>query len=204
MFFIKRAIIQSAPPEVQQDAVWIWYSPLKDRYKFYIPVGFMWKELKLEGFVGAPGKSAYEIAVDNGFVGSEEEWLASLQASVTEEGIIAALGFRPGKITVKTTTEWNGSIGYIPEKGELAVYSDYSSHIVDGHRVPIPRIKIGSGNAYVQDLAFVGEDETELLLEHVNNTGIHVTPEDREFWNNKLNVNDNSEVVGESLILNRN
>lgn len=27
---------------------------------------------------GVPGKSAYEIAVDNGFVGTEEEWLESL------------------------------------------------------------------------------------------------------------------------------
>ena len=28
---------------------------------------------------GAPGKSAYEIAVENGFVGSEKEWLKSLE-----------------------------------------------------------------------------------------------------------------------------
>ena len=28
---------------------------------------------------GAPGKSAYEIAVENGFVGTEEEWLGSLE-----------------------------------------------------------------------------------------------------------------------------
>lgn len=32
-----------------------------------------------EGGVGENGKSAYEIALDNGFVGSEEEWLASLK-----------------------------------------------------------------------------------------------------------------------------
>lgn len=28
---------------------------------------------------GAPRKSAYEIAVENGFVGSEKEWLESLE-----------------------------------------------------------------------------------------------------------------------------
>ena len=28
---------------------------------------------------GAAGKSAYEIATENGFLGSEQEWLASLQ-----------------------------------------------------------------------------------------------------------------------------
>ena len=31
------------------------------------------------GESGADGKSAYEIALDNGFVGSQSEWLASLK-----------------------------------------------------------------------------------------------------------------------------
>ena len=34
-----------------------------------------------KGLVGPAGKSAYEIAVDNGFIGTEEEWLASLSSS---------------------------------------------------------------------------------------------------------------------------
>lgn len=34
---------------------------------------------------GADGLSAYEIAVKNGFEGSEEEWLKSLKAEITEE-----------------------------------------------------------------------------------------------------------------------
>ena len=29
--------------------------------------------------VGPPGKSAYELSVENGFVGTKEEWLASLK-----------------------------------------------------------------------------------------------------------------------------
>lgn len=32
----------------------------------------------LEGAGGLQGKSAYEIAVDNGFIGTEQEWLDSL------------------------------------------------------------------------------------------------------------------------------
>lgn len=35
--------------------------------------------------VGPSGKSAYEIALDNGFVGTEEEWLASLVADSSSE-----------------------------------------------------------------------------------------------------------------------
>lgn len=39
-----------------------------------------------------PGKSAYEIAVENGFEGTEEEWLESLKmGDVSEEQIQAAV-----------------------------------------------------------------------------------------------------------------
>lgn len=38
------------------------------------------------GGTGADGKSAYEIAVDNGFIGTEVEWLASLQGEAGPEG----------------------------------------------------------------------------------------------------------------------
>lgn len=39
-----------------------------------------------EGAKGDDGKSAYEIAVDNGFEGTEEEWLESLKGSDGEDG----------------------------------------------------------------------------------------------------------------------
>ena len=35
---------------------------------------------------GKDGKSAYQIAVEKGFVGTEEEWLASLQGEEGPEG----------------------------------------------------------------------------------------------------------------------
>ncbi|CEI81308.1 Collagen triple helix repeat (20 copies) [Oceanobacillus oncorhynchi] len=35
---------------------------------------------------GVDGKSAYEIAVDNGFEGTEEEWLASLKGPKGDQG----------------------------------------------------------------------------------------------------------------------
>ena len=36
---------------------------------------------------GADGKSAYEIAVENGFIGTEEEWLASLKGDAGTNGL---------------------------------------------------------------------------------------------------------------------
>ncbi len=38
-------------------------------------------------FTGPAGASAYEVAVANGFVGTEEEWLASLQPSTTSNNV---------------------------------------------------------------------------------------------------------------------
>lgn len=39
------------------------------------------------GRPGKNGKSAYEIAVDNGFEGTEQEWLDSLQGYTPQKGI---------------------------------------------------------------------------------------------------------------------
>lgn len=45
-------------------------------------------ELAFEGAIakGADGRSAYQVAVDNGFVGTEAEWLASLKGERGEQG----------------------------------------------------------------------------------------------------------------------
>ena len=39
-----------------------------------------------QGEKGDPGKSAYQIAVDNGFKGTESDWLASLNGSKGDKG----------------------------------------------------------------------------------------------------------------------
>jgi hypothetical protein len=124
---------------------------------------------------------------------------------VTEQSIEQALGYVPAKITVKNTVEWNAAVGYVPEKGEIIVYADYGHIEKDGQLIDVPGVKIGSGNGYVQDLAFIGgtEDE-ELLLDHINNNVIHVTAADKQKWDAKLNVDDNNEVVNEALVFIRN
>lgn len=112
-------------------------------------------------------------------------------------------------IMCNTTAYWNRQIGFVPKYGEIIIYSDHKTAVVDGKTVYIPGIKIGSGNGYVQDLAFVsggsGSDgDSELLFAHIADTIVHVTQGERDYWNNKLNVTDAQEVIGESLIFNRN
>ncbi|MDR2090651.1 MAG: hypothetical protein LBP62_03250 [Clostridiales bacterium] len=48
-----------------------------------------------DGLNGQDGKSAYQIALDNGFVGTEAEWLLSLQGSDGIDGIAGADGYTP-------------------------------------------------------------------------------------------------------------
>lgn len=116
-----------------------------------------------------------------------------------------------------TTAHWNQAIGFIPLPGEVIIYEDYETktYIIEENgetttkTINIPNIKIGTGNAYVQDLAFVDEKTRDMLMEHVINQDIHVTLGEKVFWNNKINVDDAEEIItgeleDETLILNRN
>lgn len=111
-----------------------------------------------------------------------------------------------------TTENWNNASGFIPLAGEIIVYDDYKtiSYVEDGETKTknIPGIKIGSGNAYVQDLAFIDDDLRDRLINHINNQEIHVTLGEKVFWNNKVNIDDhydiaNEELENETLIFNR-
>ena len=103
-----------------------------------------------------------------------------------------------------STAYWNSQVGYIPSAGEIIVYTDYQTITEGGQTVNVPGIKVGSGNAYVQDLAFLNEGDSEALLSHINNNDIHITPAERAKWNRKLNVLDFAEVEDELLTFNRN
>lgn len=121
----------------------------------------------------------------------------SRKISVSE--FLSASGVRYG-----TTEYWDNQIGYIPPAGTIVIYSDYKTITSGGQTKYVPGIKIGSGNGYVQDLAFADEAATSQLFAHVNDLSIHVTAQEKEFWSKKLNVTDEQEVVGEVLVFNRN
>lgn len=116
-----------------------------------------------------------------------------------------------------TTENWNNAKGFIPMTGEIIIYDDYQTKTWTeteyGETVTktknIPGIKIGTGNAYVQDLAFVDEDLRDIIMTHINNDNIHTTLEEKLFWNNKINVDDayeavHDELIDDTLILTRN
>lgn len=107
--------------------------------------------------------------------------------------------------TRDTTQNWNELRTFIPLRGEVIIYTDHGT-IQDefGNDINVPGIKIGDGNAYLIDLPFVGNDERHYILSelrsHEGNQLIHVTQEDRDFWNAKLNY----QIEDKTLVLNRN
>ena len=103
-----------------------------------------------------------------------------------------------------TTANWNTARDFIPMQGEIIIYTDHGQ-MDDGYgnTINVPGIKIGDGNAYLIDLPFVGADQRYAILQelrqHTNDWSIHVSEEDRNFWNTKLNYS----TTGETLVLNR-
>ena len=86
------------------------------------------REFTIEDGIGSSGASAYQIALDNGFIGTEQEWLASLQgadADVTNAAVNAAIeddpaatGVSLGLGLVATTNDYN-DLDNLPDGGDF-------------------------------------------------------------------------------------
>ena len=92
-----------------------------------------------------------------------------------------------GKVYCHTKAEWAVMTELLSEKGAIYVYTD---EYEDGNTY-IPAIKIGDGLAYVVDLPFIDKK----YAQHINNTQIHITAEDRAKWDNKVTCYASGERV---------
>lgn len=95
------------------------------------------------------------------------------------------------EVYYNTTEGWNKKIGVVSEKNVIYVYTDYTENS--------PGIKIGDGLAYIIDLPFITGDYETLarsLSDHINDDSIHVTPEEKAFWNSK----HKAFVTGETIV----
>ena len=89
-------------------------------------------------------------------------------------------------IRLGTKEYWDNNPLIIPAKGELIVYTDYSSKEVSGQTMYIPRMKIGDGSVVVCDLPFIGDDIELLIQAHILDDDLHLRYGERQFWNNKV------------------
>lgn len=107
--------------------------------------------------------------------------------SVELIGALTAEDLGLGRIYYDTTANWDAQQGLVGERGAVYIYSDY--YIIEdqsGNQTPVAGIRIGDGNAYLNDLPFVSDDMTYKLTMHAADTSIHVTPAEKQFWNNKV------------------
>lgn len=93
--------------------------------------------------------------------------------------ILAAMEIYTPKIYVDTMENWNSDPTIRTEEKTIYVYTDYQI-TTDGKYVA--GIKIGDGDAYLIDMPFIDT----IPMAHISNTAIHVSEEDRAFWNNKV------------------
>lgn len=87
------------------------------------------------------------------------------------------------------------------EKNTVYIISDYST---DADGIQHPGVKFGDGSAYIIDLPYASGYSTDIinrLKEHASDQTIHITQAEREFWNQKVNVEDT--VQKENLIFTR-
>lgn len=102
----------------------------------------------------------------------------------------------------RTVEEWNNDKNFLSQKGVLYIYTNYKVINIDEDQIFLPGLKIGDGKAYLIDLPFLntGVLDNE-ILDHINNNVIHISLEDRNFWNNKLNLSLQPQT--ETLVFNR-
>ena len=99
-----------------------------------------------------------------------------------------------------TTAAWNMMPDMVGEEGYIYVYSDHE-RLEDelGNVIYVPGIRIGDGMAYLKDLPFLSSGLADSLLKHINNTIVHITAQERAFWNNKVSCyidgSDNENLV---------
>lgn len=90
------------------------------------------------------------------------------------------------KIVLRDTKAgWDAQPTLQSEKNVIYIYTDYQTKDNgDGTYTITPGIKVGDGSSYLIDMPFVGADSS-VLEQHILNNTVHVTAEEKEFWNNK-------------------
>lgn len=110
-------------------------------------------------------------------------------------------------ILIGTTAEWASQQSLRPPVGTILVFTDYTSYTDENDNIiAVPGIKISDGSTPTLDLPLIGDhvkiEVMNALNQHINDNIRHVSQNDRDFWDNKLNCNDS--VTSNNLIFNRN
>lgn len=107
--------------------------------------------------------------------------------SVVLEGALSAEDLGLAQAYYDTKEHWDEQTTLIAQQSVIYIYSNYE-YVEDlaGNRYPVAGLKIGDGLSYLIDLPFVGDKTTEIIINHLANTDVHISSAEREFWNNKV------------------
>lgn len=107
--------------------------------------------------------------------------------SVVLEGDLTLADLGYGAVYYDTTANWDLQRDLVAERGAIYIYSDYT-YIEDeaGNLIPIAGLKIGDGTSYLIDMPYESEASSTMLIEHIADTTVHITAEERTMWNNKV------------------
>lgn len=109
---------------------------------------------------------------------------STLDANISEQGhlngdlIVPSYIYSDSDIYYNTTEFWNSKPEIIAHEQTIYVYTD---HDVAPSGQFIAGFKVGDGTSYLIDLPFTDIN----YINHINNSSIHITQQEREFWNNK-------------------
>lgn len=94
-----------------------------------------------------------------------------------------------------TTADWNANRYLVAQENHIYVYTDY----IQRYDRTYSGIKIGDGLGFLIDAPFINGPSDE-IYDHIDNMEMHITNEEREFWNNKITcyISENDK---ETLIL---
>ena len=125
-----------------------------------------------------------------------DSYLSLAGLAYYDSKVKSRLGQKLGALS-GTTAQWNAQASLVSEANVLYIYTDYKTKTVSGNTVNIPGLKIGDGTTYLIDLPFVAANE-DALAEHIANTTVHITANERANWDNKVSCfldDQNNEMV---------
>lgn len=139
-----------------------------------------------------------EIKIPLGYIPLDTEISETSQNPLSNSGVYTALRavveelkLEMPKIEFGTQEYWNSQRTLIGVKNTIYVYTNCIQY--DNYN--LARIKIGDGSAYLIDAPFIDAP----YYEHIHNDDIHVTLEEKAFWNDKvtcyLSLTDEETVI---------
>lgn len=91
------------------------------------------------------------------------------------------------RVMFGTKDYWDGQPELVAQDNALYVYTDALSKDFKN----IARFKVGDGQSLLKDLPFTDA----VYYDHISDPLIHVSNEDREFWNNKVSCYNDGETL---------